>query len=74
MAFAKGEDHSHFKAPQYRRGKYTRQEAIDLNCKDCIYDDQDVGTWRQQVTACTIETCPFYDYRPTTTGPMPESM
>jgi len=44
------------------------RQAIDLNCKDCIYDDQDVGNWKQQVTACTITDCPFHDHRPMSRG------
>ena len=27
----------------------TRQQAINLKCKECIYDELDQGTWRTQV-------------------------
>lgn len=44
--------------------RLTRQQAINANCKDCLYDKAEQGTWRMQVEACTIKTCPFYSYRP----------
>jgi len=42
----------------------TRQKAIDTKCKDCIYDPEEDGTWRQQVKACDIESCALHPYRP----------
>ena len=42
----------------------TRQEAIDAFCKSCIWDDEEDGTWRQQVKACAIDTCALHPYRP----------
>ena len=42
----------------------TRQEAIDAKCKECIYDPEEDGTWRQQVKACAIDTCALHPYRP----------
>ena len=42
----------------------TRQKAINEKCKDCIYDELDKGTWRQQVGACTMTDCSLYEYRP----------
>jgi len=42
----------------------TRQEAIDAKCKECIYDPEEDGTWRQQVKACAINTCALHPYRP----------
>lgn len=44
-------------------GKSLRKR-IDLMCKDCIYDEMGVGTWRQQVTACTATECPLWEIRP----------
>lgn len=41
--------------------------AINGKCKDCIFDDQVPGTWRQQVEDCTIEDCPLWNVRPKTT-------
>ena len=40
------------------------RNAIDNMCKDCTYDELDKGTWRQQVAACTIKTCPLHSVRP----------
>ncbi len=42
----------------------TRQKAIAAKCKECIYDELDQGTWRQQVKACDIESCDLHPYRP----------
>jgi hypothetical protein len=42
----------------------SRKKAIDAKCKDCIYDECDVGTWRQQVAACTSYQCPLHSFRP----------
>ena len=42
----------------------TRQEAIDAFCKSCIWDNEEEGTWRQQVKACDIESCALHPYRP----------
>jgi hypothetical protein len=42
----------------------TRQQAINAKCKDCIYDTMAPGNWRQQVTACTVISCPLYEHRP----------
>lgn len=46
----------------------TRQEAIDAKCKDCNYDDKDVGTWREQVESCTAKDCSLWEHRPLTSG------
>lgn len=40
------------------------RDAIDAKCKDCIYDSNADGTWRDQVEACTSGNCPLYDVRP----------
>ena len=42
----------------------TRQKAIAAKCKECIYDELDQGTWRQQVKACDITSCDLHPYRP----------
>jgi len=41
------------------------RQAINEKCRDCIYDPQAGGTWRQQVEACTITECSLHPYRPT---------
>ncbi len=42
----------------------TRQQAINAYCRECICDEADYGTWRQQVTVCAARDCPLYPYRP----------
>lgn len=39
----------------------TRQEAINLKCKECAYDELDDGTWRQKVERCEITDCPLME-------------
>lgn len=39
--------------------------AINAKCRECIYDPlSGMGTWRQQVAACTAPNCPLYPLRP----------
>jgi len=41
------------------------RKAIDEHCKGCIYDPlSGLGGWREQVTLCTVTTCPLYPVRP----------
>jgi hypothetical protein len=49
------------------------RKRTDENCRDCIYDSLAPGTWRQQVSLCTIKTCPFWDIRAKPASPIPES-
>lgn len=46
----------------------TRTEAINAKCKDCIYDNEERGTWREQCTACNQVKCPLYPFRPLAEG------
>lgn len=46
----------------------SRVAAIAAKCKDCIYDREAPGNWRQQVTACSITSCALWPYRPKSTG------
>lgn len=48
--------------------KLTRKQAIELNCKNCIYDPGVEGTWRQQTTECTETNCALYRFRPVSKG------
>jgi len=50
--------------------RLTRQQAINENCKQCLYDPYaaGLGTWKQQIEACTDEECPLYGYRPRSQG------
>jgi len=43
-------------------------KAIAQNCKECIYDPTNGGTWREQVALCMISACPFYGVRPLPAG------
>ena len=40
------------------------RKLIDEKCKDCIYDEYDVGNWRQQTGDCRVTSCPLYEVRP----------
>lgn len=40
------------------------RKVIDDKCKDCSYDKHCNGTWRQQVEACQVTSCPLYPVRP----------
>jgi hypothetical protein len=43
-----------------------RQDAIDAKCKDCNWDSNDVGTWREQVESCKAKDCSLWEHRPMT--------
>lgn len=36
---------------------------VDAHCVSCIYDETEEGTWRQQVQACVVYSCPIWDVR-----------
>ncbi len=55
------------KKPNLRR-------CVNDKCRSCIYDPQAAGTWRQQVTLCTVTNCALYPVRPTSKAPIPESV
>lgn len=42
------------------------KKAIEEKCKDCTYDPEAPGTWREQVEACSVKTCPLWEVRPLT--------
>jgi hypothetical protein len=50
------------------------RKAADQNCKNCVYDDLAAGTWRQQVTLCSVKNCALWPHRPKTTNPIPCSV
>ena len=41
------------------------KSKIAAKCVDCIYDETQSGTWRQQVEECAVLSCPLWDVRPT---------
>jgi hypothetical protein len=50
------------------------RKRIDQHCKSCIYDSLAPGTWRQQVTLCSVKSCALYAVRTKSTRPIPESV
>jgi len=50
------------------------RKAIDQNCRSCVYDGLAAGTWRQQVTLCSVKSCALYKVRPKTSSAIPESV
>ena len=44
--------------------------AINAMCKQCLYDPraEGLGSWRQQIEACTATGCPLHPYRPLSRG------
>lgn len=40
------------------------RRSVNDHCKSCIYDPSEPGTWREQVTRCTVMTCSLYPIRP----------
>lgn len=40
------------------------RDAIDAQCKGCIYDPISPGTWREQVGCCSSSNCPLHSVRP----------
>jgi len=44
--------------------KVSLRKAINDKCKECIYDPEDRGNWRQQVQGCTSPKCPLFAVRP----------
>jgi hypothetical protein len=42
--------------------------AIDAKCRDCIYDDEAPGTWREQVAQCSSIRCALWPDRPAPSG------
>lgn len=49
--------------------------SIDEFCRECIYDpkQRELGTWRQQIHACTSNACPLFAVRPQAYTPKGES-
>ena len=40
------------------------RQAIARKCKDCTYDTEAAGNWRQQTATCSIVDCPLWMFRP----------
>lgn len=39
------------------------RSRVDSNCVNCIYDELEPGTWRQQVEGCTVSYCSLWAVR-----------
>jgi hypothetical protein len=48
--------------------KMSRTKALNEKCKQCIYDPEFGGTWREQVENCTTSSCPIWQHRPKTSA------
>jgi hypothetical protein len=46
------------------------RSPINEHCKSCIYDRLEPGTWRQQVTLCSVRSCELHEVRPKSTRPI----
>ena len=44
--------------------KYSLRTAINLKCKDCIYDPELPYGWKQQVSLCELTDCSLWKCRP----------
>lgn len=50
------------------------RKAINELCKSCGYDRCAPGTWRQQVTLCTCQSCPLWHVRPRGTSDIAQTV
>ncbi len=46
-------------------GRNGLRPRINAKCIDCVYESSNGGgSWRAQVEACTVTSCPLWDVRP----------
>ena len=38
--------------------------CVEKFCRECTYDSEDSGSWRQQVERCNATSCPLHPVRP----------
>lgn len=43
---------------------HSLRKLINEKCRWCIYDPKAPGNWKQQVSSCTVNSCPLYPVRP----------
>lgn len=48
--------------------------AIDAACKQCIYDPQAPGGWRQQTHLCSCQDCALWPVRPMSASGIPQNL
>lgn len=54
--------------------KKSLRSAVNETCKSCSYDSSARGTWRQQITLCSVKSCPLWPHRPITSSGIPASV
>lgn len=47
------------------------RKRIDQHCKQCTYGKNAVGSWKQQVTVCSVTSCSLFPVRPKTKSTIP---
>ena len=50
--------------PLEAKKRKSMRRAINEYCRECIWDSLMPGNWKQQTGACTMTTCPLYEFRP----------
>ena len=48
------------------------RKCVNDMCISCVYDQEAAGTWRQQVTLCSVKGCALFPVRPVTKAPIPD--
>ena len=49
------------------------RNAHNRKCRSCIYDCKASGSWKAQITLCSVWRCPLWVKRPTTKS-IPDSV
>lgn len=44
--------------------RFSLRTAINAKCRECMYDPQARGAWRQQVADCVSANCALHPVRP----------
>ena len=50
------------------------KSAVTRHCKSCVFDSSASGTWKQQVTLCSVKKCALWEVRPKTPNVIPDSV
>lgn len=45
-------------------GRPSLRAAVNAQCRDCVYDPSQPGSWLDQVANCCGYSCPLYPVRP----------
>jgi len=57
-----------------RKPRASLRAHIDAACKECIYDRQATGGWRQQTQLCSCLSCPLWPVRPLSDSKIPQRL